>query len=64
MPSLHAHIWPRYEWEPEEHRCRQVGWYPLSYWHEPATQLGPQHIAMRDELRAELGRLTDNTAAD
>ncbi len=57
VPSLHAHVWPRYEWEPDELKIRQVGRYPLESWHEPGTQLGPQHNKLRDDLRAELKRL-------
>lgn len=59
VPSLHAHIWPRYEWEPPEMVIRQVGRYPLDRWHDPATKLGPQHNPLRDDLSAELRRLTD-----
>ena len=56
-PKLHAHIWPRYEWEPHDLRIRQVGRYPLEQWHRPETQLGQQHVPLRDALRAELDRL-------
>ena len=27
-PFLHAHVWPRYEWEPEEYRIGPVWRYP------------------------------------
>ena len=53
-PKLHAHIWPRYEWEPEAIRFRQVARYPMERWHEPATVLGSEHTALRDALRTEL----------
>ena len=26
--KLHTHIWPQYEWEPEDIKIRQVGRYP------------------------------------
>jgi diadenosine tetraphosphate (Ap4A) HIT family hydrolase len=57
VPQLHAHIWPRYEWEPAELLIRQVGRYPLERWHEPDSQLGPQHQQLRDDLRLEINRL-------
>lgn len=44
-PTLHAHIWPRYDWEPDGHALHQVGYYPPEQWHDPATLLGPQHLA-------------------
>lgn len=46
-PFLHAHIWPRYEWEPRELMTRPVWLYPAERWQDPATALGPQH----DEIR-------------
>ncbi len=50
---LHAHVTPRYEWEPED----IVGWpAALHHWTKrvdyEATALGPRH----DELRAEIVR--------
>lgn len=62
-PNLHAHVWPRYEWEPAELKVRQVGRYPLEIWHEARTRLGPQHDQLRDDLRAELGRLVGTRGA-
>lgn len=58
-PTLHAHIWPRYDWEPSGHALHQVGYYPPQRWHDPATRLGPQHAGLRDQLRAELKAVTD-----
>lgn len=58
---LHAHVTPRYEWEPPE----LVGWPPaLHHWTrlmtDPATKpLGPEH----DELRRELGEEIDRELA-
>jgi diadenosine tetraphosphate (Ap4A) HIT family hydrolase len=54
---LHAHVTPRYEWEPED----IVGWPPaLHHWTErvdyEAEALGPQHESLRQELVAELDR--------
>ncbi|WP_338118413.1 diadenosine tetraphosphate hydrolase [Streptomyces coryli] len=54
-PFLHAHVWPRYAWEPDEIRPRPVWLYPPERWHDPATALGPQHDALR-------ARITDRLA--
>lgn len=51
---LHAHVTPRYEWEPED----IVGWpAALHHWTKrvtPEHALGPQHDDLRAELLAEL----------
>ncbi|GID96588.1 DeoR family transcriptional regulator [Amorphoplanes digitatis] len=49
-PYLHAHIWPRYEWEPPHLVGMPVWLYPPDNWRDPASGLGPQH----DELRAAI----------
>jgi len=41
-PFLHAHIWPRYEWEPAELRGHAVWLYPAARWSDDATALGPK----------------------
>lgn len=51
-PYLHAHVWPRYEWEPPELRGRPVWLYPAQNWSDPVTALGQQH----DDLRAAILR--------
>ncbi|MFC5909819.1 HIT family protein [Streptacidiphilus monticola] len=55
-PFLHAHIWPRYAWEPAEHVARPVWLYPRERWSDPATALGPRHDVLRAALTAELDR--------
>ena len=55
-PFLHAHVWPRYDWEPAELVGRPVWLYPAERWSDPATRLGPQH----DDVRAAI---TDRLAA-
>lgn len=35
---LHAHLFPRYEWEPEYNRKNPVWTYPESNWTEPSCQ--------------------------
>src|SRR5690606_37416601 len=51
---LHAHIWPRYGWEPADVVNRPVGRYPDDRWTDPTTRLGPQHDALREEILEEL----------
>jgi diadenosine tetraphosphate (Ap4A) HIT family hydrolase len=47
---LHAHVWPRYDWEPLELVRRPVWLYPKKNWRDEATALGHQH----EELRAAI----------
>lgn len=37
---LHAHIWPRYDWEPAELVGRPVWLYDVGHWRDPTTALG------------------------
>ena len=46
-PFLHAHVWPRYEWEPPDLVGKPVWLYPAEHWSDPATSLGPQHERIR-----------------
>ncbi|MFC0672973.1 HIT family protein [Brachybacterium hainanense] len=55
---LHAHIWPRYDWEPAELVRRPVWLYPRERWADPAQMLGPRHEDVRCSLAAEIGRLS------
>jgi len=54
---LHAHIWPRYDWEPADRIGHPVWLYPGPNWADPATALGPQHDLLRAGIRAELEHL-------
>jgi len=52
---LHAHVTPRYEWEPSD----LVGWpAALHHWEKrvdvEAFALGPRHQGLREELAAQL----------
>ncbi len=47
---LHAHVWPRYEWEPPELVHRPVWLYPVDRWGDDTTALGPQHHALRASI--------------
>src|SRR6476659_10205448 len=55
-PFLHAHVWPRYEWEGASAAAKPVWLYPPTEWSEPTPQtvLGPRHDELRAELAAEL----------
>ncbi|WP_190199187.1 diadenosine tetraphosphate hydrolase [Streptomyces djakartensis] len=55
---LHAHVWPRYEWEPEELVRRPVWLYPREMWTEERYALGARHGPLRETLGEELDRLT------
>ncbi|MGW8355494.1 HIT family protein [Streptomyces wedmorensis] len=56
-PFLHAHIWPRYEWEPGDVVGRPVWLYPRERWSDEQFRLGPQHAGLRDAISCELDRL-------
>ncbi|TDD57411.1 diadenosine tetraphosphate hydrolase [Kribbella antibiotica] len=57
-PFLHAHVWPRYEWEPAELVTRPVWLYERERWGDPQYALGPQHDALRAAISEELERLS------
>ncbi|WP_329353806.1 diadenosine tetraphosphate hydrolase [Streptomyces anulatus] len=54
---LHAHVWPRFEWEPSNVVSRPVWLYPQERWSAEQSKLGPQHDALRDAIRNELDQL-------
>lgn len=60
-PFLHAHVWPRYEWEGDAAVRRPVWHYPSTHWSDPSptTALGPSHDELRAELTAELDAAKD-----
>lgn len=51
---LHAHVWPRYDWEPQDRIGYPVWLYPDENWSDPATALGPQHDSLRAAIKAQL----------
>lgn len=57
---VHAHIWPRYEWEPPELAWRPVWLYDLANWRDPASQLGHAQDALRAGIAHELRSLTQH----
>lgn len=51
---VHAHVWPRYEWEPA-HLVRHPVWhYDRENWTDPALALGDSHGALRSAITAHL----------
>ncbi|MFF1926312.1 HIT family protein [Streptomyces sp. NPDC058221] len=54
---LHAHVWPRFAWEPDELVGRPVWLYPRECWSDTKYALGPQHDALREAISAELAHL-------
>lgn len=56
---LHAHVWPRYEWEPAEIVGKPVWLYPADNWRDERFALGPAHAGLRDDLTAEVLRLKE-----
>ncbi|MGX2994118.1 diadenosine tetraphosphate hydrolase [Streptomyces sp. JNUCC 64] len=51
---LHAHVWPRYDWEPAELVGRPVWLYPREHWSDGRFALGPPHEELRRAIVAEL----------
>ncbi|MFF2653514.1 HIT family protein [Streptomyces sp. NPDC058045] len=57
-PFLHAHIWPRFDWESADLVGRPVWLYPRERWHDEQYALGPQHATIRRAITRELDLLT------
>ena len=53
-PYLHAHVWPRYAWEPSGLVGKPVWLYPAQHWSDPNHALGPQHEGLRGAITREL----------
>ncbi|MGW6569804.1 diadenosine tetraphosphate hydrolase [Streptomyces sp. NPDC054975] len=56
-PFLHAHVWPRFEWEPADAVGAPVWLYPRARWSDERFRLGPQHDVLREAISSELVRL-------
>ncbi|MEU6866061.1 diadenosine tetraphosphate hydrolase [Streptomyces sp. NPDC046876] len=56
-PYLHAHIWPRYDWEPADLVRLPVWLYEEEYWRGSQYELGPRHDGLRTAIGEELDRL-------
>ncbi|EGX56716.1 hypothetical protein SZN_26451 [Streptomyces zinciresistens K42] len=55
-PYLHAHVWPRYDWEPPGLAGRPVWLYPPARWSDGRHALAPRHDVLREAIGAELDR--------
>ncbi|WP_030769332.1 hypothetical protein [Streptomyces albidoflavus] len=53
---LHAHVWPRYAWEPAELVRRPVWLHPRDRWSDRRYALGPGHEVLREAIGEELDR--------
>ena len=53
-PYLHAHVWPRYRWEPPELAAGPVWLYPRSRWTDPAYALSADHDRLRSATAERL----------
>ncbi len=51
---LHAHVWPRYEWEPPELVHRPVWLYTAERWQDPQSALGSKHDSLRAAITDRL----------
>lgn len=51
---LHAHVWPRFEWEPTGLVSGPVWLYPRDRWADEQFALGPQHDSLRKAIGDEL----------
>ncbi|WP_205864605.1 diadenosine tetraphosphate hydrolase [Planctomonas sp. JC2975] len=56
---VHAHIWPRYDWEPADLVRRPVWLYDLANWSDPSMRLGEQHEPLRDSIATHVHKLAD-----
>ncbi|GIG60731.1 DeoR family transcriptional regulator [Longispora fulva] len=54
---LHAHVFPRYAWEPPEMRSGPVRRYTRDRWTHPEWQLCSDHDGLRKAITRELERL-------
>ncbi|GGT24398.1 DeoR family transcriptional regulator [Streptomyces kurssanovii] len=56
-PYLHAHVWPRFEWEPTELVGKPVWLYPREWWSDERFRLGRQHDVLRNAIGSAVDRL-------
>lgn len=56
--ALHAHLFPRYSWEPEEQKTMNVWRYPEEYWTDADKKFSAEkHGEMQGRIGDELRRL-------
>jgi diadenosine tetraphosphate (Ap4A) HIT family hydrolase len=54
---LHAHLWPRYDWEPPERVTKPVWLYPADRWTDERHRLSAAHDGLRSAIGRHLDRL-------
>jgi diadenosine tetraphosphate (Ap4A) HIT family hydrolase len=54
---LHAHVFPRYGWEPEELLVGPVWSYPADRWTSPRDAYSDEHEPLREAITNELMRV-------
>lgn len=59
---LHAHVWPRYEWEPADLVGMPVWLYPRDRWRDEQFALGSQHDELRTAIGTELDQLAEQSS--
>jgi diadenosine tetraphosphate (Ap4A) HIT family hydrolase len=57
LPLLHAHVFPRYAWEPDERRAHPVWLYPWEELYGAEHALGEAHEGLRQVIAATLDEL-------
>lgn len=63
-PFVHAHVIPRYAWEPEEYRSRPAAFYPPERWNALDDLFNPKrHALLMSSLTEQLGALLAQLAA-
>ncbi|MEU0671929.1 diadenosine tetraphosphate hydrolase [Streptomyces sp. NPDC006172] len=60
-PFLHAHVWPRFDWEPADLVGAPVWLHPHERWSDERFRLGPRHDVLREAIGGELDRLSSAT---
>lgn len=54
---LHAHVWPRFDWEPSKLVGRPVWLYPGDRWSDERFRLGSGQDGLREAIGRELDQL-------
>ncbi|WP_424212966.1 HIT family protein [Streptomyces sp. BI20] len=62
-PYLHAHVWPRYDWEAPDLVRMPVWLYPRERWTSEEFALGPRHDGLREAIGREIDRLREARGA-
>ena len=61
-PFLHAHIWPRYEWEEEELRTAPPLTFPVKFRKDPSRAYCPdEHDSLKARILEHLRRSCQNS---